>query len=731
MNTINDVQKFITINDNNIQLINPITKPYKIISFIGDARIGKSTLINCFISFLCNKNINMFKSSNNSKDHCTVGIDMLLLETDDYNLIILDVQGLNFKESKDDCKILLFVFMISNLIIYNQKDILKNNVLSTFQSLTSLTIYLIDNNIKPSLLFRPIDIDYDSNYDPNENLNDMLSDTTIDQYSSVRESIKKLFSPILCKPTFSLERNDKHLLKSNNLLGFMEIEENGFKDFCIYLKNQINSISSNFENLNIENIIQQINTNQNINYKIFDTTYLQAELAINKFINSIDSSKYKLELYVDGTTQNYNDIIQTRMDYRDHILEKYDNQFKLTTPKIRDKNRQEIKAKFDKVINKAILKTEEIADTEIKKLFKENISEQIFEFLLDPTDTIECDFFNVIGILEESPYLESIKKKYNLDNVIAKIITFINSLHLSACKKYSSYIQDQVSKRHEYIESFTKDSIYLDNINNIEKSFQQIVKEYISKLDFSIEYDLEWVELYIDFNKESGIHFRREFKIDDSDYLIDDINSKILSIIGNSDPSIIIETKYKEEFETIRKSILPHILMDLQKDDDNDIEEYGYDKIKESYEKTLKLYNKIKKHNKVQFLNIFPYLVENKSECEKKWSKYTLLINQIHKIYTIDEFKLVYKDILPFYQTKYNDSINFHCSKIIIDKLFKKYIITNYEDNEYIDDSFIVDDENDDENSIDMTWLSTRPSDIGIITNSGNIYYNYNDNDVK
>ena len=129
--TINDIQKFITINNDNITLINQIsnlTKPYKIISFIGDARIGKSTIINCFISYLYNKNINIFKSTNSSKGHCTTGIDMLQLEMDDYNLILLDVQGLNFKESKDDCKIILFIFMISNLIIYNQKDILKEEL---------------------------------------------------------------------------------------------------------------------------------------------------------------------------------------------------------------------------------------------------------------------------------------------------------------------------------------------------------------------------------------------------------------------------------------------------------------------------------------------------------------------------------------------------------------------------------------------------------------------------
>ena len=51
-----------------------LTKSYKIISFIGDPIIGKSRVINCFIYFLYNKNISIFKSSNRSKDNYTVGI---------------------------------------------------------------------------------------------------------------------------------------------------------------------------------------------------------------------------------------------------------------------------------------------------------------------------------------------------------------------------------------------------------------------------------------------------------------------------------------------------------------------------------------------------------------------------------------------------------------------------------------------------------------------------------
>ena len=50
---INDIQKFITIKNNNIELVNniPLTdKPIKIISFLGNARTGKSSLMNCYLS---------------------------------------------------------------------------------------------------------------------------------------------------------------------------------------------------------------------------------------------------------------------------------------------------------------------------------------------------------------------------------------------------------------------------------------------------------------------------------------------------------------------------------------------------------------------------------------------------------------------------------------------------------------------------------------------------------
>ena len=90
----------------------------------------------------------------------------------------------------------------------------------------------------------------------------MLLESTIDQYSNVRQSIKKLFHPINCKSTYSFDKKDKHLLASNNLLSFIESEENGFKDFCSYLKNQVELISYH-ESYNFNEKISYRNAERN------------------------------------------------------------------------------------------------------------------------------------------------------------------------------------------------------------------------------------------------------------------------------------------------------------------------------------------------------------------------------------------------------------------------------------------------------------------------------------
>ena len=367
---IGESSKFININKAKLNLLDEISdlnlnKELVVVSFLGKARIGKSTLLNCFVSHLSDSNLKIFNTSNSVKEHCTSGIDFLSIETETKTILLLDIQGLDFKDSKDDCKLMLFVFMISNIIIYNEKGILTNSVLSSFQALTSLVTHIKDNQIKPNLIFRSIDVDSElEDYDPTENLADMLSEDRTDQYTNVRKSITKLFATINSKPTYSIEKREKQLLNSNDFVSFMNNEENGFKLFCNYLIDQINSSPKHNPSKFIERVkivIDQINSNKKIDCKIFDLTSAQSELAIRDWEEKeINSSKYN-EITVDGSQLMYELNVEPVINYKNDILDKFDKLFSMATPSIRDERREKIKNKFDTVINNATKTAKQIS----------------------------------------------------------------------------------------------------------------------------------------------------------------------------------------------------------------------------------------------------------------------------------------------------------------------------------------------------------------------------------
>ena len=74
-----------------------------VVSMIGCARVGKSTFINGFLTYMFGKNIDCVKTSNGS-DHCTLGIDCICFSHNTQNIIVLDCQGLLYEDSKNDDK---------------------------------------------------------------------------------------------------------------------------------------------------------------------------------------------------------------------------------------------------------------------------------------------------------------------------------------------------------------------------------------------------------------------------------------------------------------------------------------------------------------------------------------------------------------------------------------------------------------------------------------------------
>ena len=493
---IGESSKFININQAKLNLLDEISdlnlnKELVVVSFLGKARIGKSTLMNCFVSHLSNSNLKIFNTSNSVKEHCTSGIDFLSIETETKTILLLDIQGLDFKDSKDDCKLMLFVFMISNIIIYNEKGILTNSVLSSFQALTSLVTHIKDNQIKPNLIFRSIDVDSElEDYDPTENLTDMLSEDRTDQYTNVRKSITKLFATINSKPTYSIEKREKQLLNSNDFVNFMNNEENGFKLFCNYLIDQINSSPKHNPSKFIERVkivIDQINSNKKIDCKIFDLTSAQSEIAIRDWEEKeINSSKYN-EITVDGSQLMYELNVIPIINYRNDILDKFDKLFSMATPSIRDERRDKIKNKFDTVI---------FAATKTAKQISFDALSIIYNYMLKSDKEVITSKKTNSNILFESN--EEINELYHLfdteksSNLFESDLSVTNDIFTSSSK--SSKSSKRYKEKIAIIDPIqTFDTWYNNNIESIHKEYNDLInnskwlsivkEEFINKID--------------------------------------------------------------------------------------------------------------------------------------------------------------------------------------------------------------------------------------------------------
>ena len=289
-----DINKFIKIDKGIIQLSSNIklpinNKPISVLAIVGPARRGKSTLINCIISTLLNTNYNSFEISD-TNEHCTYGIDYTVIETEDKNILFLDVQGMGLNDSSNDCKILLYVYLISDLIIFNERNIIDNRTLDNLLPLTSFMTYinesiLIEKNRHPKIIFRISD--QDLKMDPQENLNKVLEFKN-DQYQNVKESIKKLFSELVAIKTETLDKLEKSLLENKNYNCLLMIKENNFKNVCdyiiqeIYKYNKFNNCSTYYEY--IQRIALDLNENKKIDWDKLDLTKQISKKEINDWI---------------------------------------------------------------------------------------------------------------------------------------------------------------------------------------------------------------------------------------------------------------------------------------------------------------------------------------------------------------------------------------------------------------------------------------------------------------
>ena len=333
------------------------TTPVKIISIIGKARMGKSSFLNAFISKYSGKNTTIF-TTQDGDDHCTLGIDYYYIP--EHNVLLLDSQGLAHENASHDPSLLLFIYLVSNIIIFNESTMLQNSALKLIEPICTFTQYLdMDTCEKPSLIFRISDAKRGS--DIHKTLEKLMAHHN-DQYNSIRESVENVFAqPVKIIKTEYPQKAEDSLLSSNDYMGLLSVKENGFDSAIASIIDDISAVVPR-ENIltSIPGYIDSINNNEQININKLDIVALTHNNDILMWLNKV-SAELKSEIEVDGTQEMYEKNVVTRQAAVKKVKTEFTKRFKNITETIKKDHKAKLDAELDGPIERAKLNSEKKA----------------------------------------------------------------------------------------------------------------------------------------------------------------------------------------------------------------------------------------------------------------------------------------------------------------------------------------------------------------------------------
>jgi hypothetical protein len=438
-----------------------ITNSY-VITICGDARKGKSTFLNIIINFLTQHNEEYFNVSSSIK-HCTLGVDYVELKTKNIKYIFIDCQGLNFENSSYDCKLLLFLYTISNIFIYNDKNIINNNMFSTLQPMAMFINIFTSMETKPILYFRIADYDLDG--EPQELIENLFIPQN-DQYDNVRISINKLFDSIFIIATEPFTKQNKKNIKEKKYNLFLQENkylEPMFINLFALLEEQP------VKNINLEKLINDINSNNKIDYQKLDIYSLNTKIEIKEFIeNYIDNNTDFYHIMSDGTNSTrikideYNkNIKKIKVLFEDHFSS-VPNELKLIFSKSIDTlnekyttfsttNEKIATEQIDKIYNRIVNYNLLI----IKNYYSILDKHYDYTFIISKINTLEqlkeqiCNYDYIVVnfyIKKYTEYLFELKNDINNIEIINKNtwIKFMTEIENAYTPKYINTIIDNI-----------------------------------------------------------------------------------------------------------------------------------------------------------------------------------------------------------------------------------------------------------------------------------------------
>jgi hypothetical protein len=396
----------------------PDEGPLRVVSILGKARMGKSTFLNAILSRLRRTSTMAFVTQDND-EHCTRGIDYYFCA--EQRLLLLDCQGLSLEDSSHDPQLLLFAYLISDIIIFNERMMLQNEALKLMEPICGFMTYIDMEGIqKPQLYFRISDADLVK--DPKNNLARVLTRYP-DQYQSIRDSIVHLFQPVIgIVKTETLDRPLKHKLQvQNNYMALFEDELLGFgAAIDILLRDLPAGRPAGEWKMRLGKIIHGINHNEKISIEKLDIVKTLGRLEISDYIRTLDPAFFA-EMSIDAFQTTYDRLVGPRIEAVQNLLADFGRRFKSISKEIKDSYLQELTGRLSAPIDLAKRQMTGLAETQINHLVaaaSRDIAYPSLHNLHSSFTTKDASFYQsyLIGFKELAeavgPLYEPVRTKY-------------------------------------------------------------------------------------------------------------------------------------------------------------------------------------------------------------------------------------------------------------------------------------------------------------------------------
>jgi len=342
----------------------PDSESIRVVSILGKARMGKSTFLNAIVSKLGGVNKKPFATQDND-EHCTRGIDSYYCA--EQKLLLLDCQGLALEDSSHDPALLLFAYLISDIIIFNERMMLQNEALKLMEPICAFMTYLsMDDVVKPRLYFRISDGDIVK--DAGKNLEKVVFKRYNDQYQTIRDSITNLFHNVIgIVKTDSLDRAMKAKLADDDFLALFTDPALGFESSIdeILAALPTGRSAREWKQL-VPKFIQNINNNEKITIDKLDVVGNAGKLEIREWLDELDTKMFT-ELPADGQQATYEAYIKPRQNDKKRILTEFTRKFKAVSETIKKAHYDKLATKLNEPIQKALDIMTEKAHSLVKK----------------------------------------------------------------------------------------------------------------------------------------------------------------------------------------------------------------------------------------------------------------------------------------------------------------------------------------------------------------------------